>query len=84
MILKRGQKTSLDVPQLPGDIAPVSTKASALSFVGSVQLDALREVKAYGALRGARNDARMKGIREKQAKTGKDEKKPAAATAGDD
>lgn len=85
VILKKGQK-SLDVPQLAGDIAPSSTKATALSFIGSVELDALKEVKAYGALRGARNDARMKGIREKQAKAGKDEKKPAAAaaTAGDD
>lgn len=81
VVVKKGSTT--DVPQLAGQILPSTVPANAVSFVGSAELDELKNTKAYASLRGARADARLVGIREKQAKAAKDEKKP-AATAGDD
>lgn len=69
-----------DVPQLVGDILPRAVKQDAVSFV--TLTEEMKNEKAYGKLRAARNDARLVGIRLKQKTSEKDEKKPAAA--GDD
>ena len=69
-----------DVPQLTGDILPRPSKPEAVSYVQLT--DEMKNERAYGKLRAARNDARLVGIREKQKNSEKDEKKPAAA--GDD
>jgi large subunit ribosomal protein L13e len=81
VVVKKGKTT--DVPQLTGEIAaPAAAKNSAVSFIAKSELEGLQANKAYAALRSARTEARLVGIREKQAKVEKDEKKPAAA--GDD
>ena len=83
VVVKKGKATA-DVSQLKGDILPSAGKRTALSYVNKSEVDNLREFQGYAALRGARNEARLVGIREKQAKSEKDEKKPAAAAGGDD
>lgn len=77
VVVKKGKTT--DVAQLHGDILPSTVKADAVSFVSKSELESLQSTKAYAALRSARTEARLVGIREKQAKAEKDEKKPAAA-----
>lgn len=77
VVVKKGKTT--DVAQLHGAILPTSGKAGAVSYVSASELDGLKSQPAYAALRKARTDARLVGIREKQAKAEKDEKKPAAA-----
>ncbi len=44
----------------------------------------MTEFKGYAALRGARNDVRMKGIREKKANAPKEDEKAPKAAAGAD
>lgn len=75
VVVKKGKTT--DVPQLTGAVAPSSLAPNAVSFVNKSELEALQATKAYSALRAARTDARLVGIREKAAKAEKDEKKPA-------
>mmetsp|Transcript_10333 Transcript_10333/g.7720 ORF Transcript_10333/g.7720 Transcript_10333/m.7720 type:complete len:203 (-) Transcript_10333:36-644(-) len=79
VIVKKGK--SSEVPQLNGAISSVAANSNAVSFIANSEVEGLQSTKAYSALRSARTDARLVGIREKQAKAAKEEKKPAA---GDD
>eukprot|EP00349_Pseudokeronopsis_sp_Brazil_P003314 CAMPEP_0202964202 /NCGR_PEP_ID=MMETSP1396-20130829/8280_1 /ASSEMBLY_ACC=CAM_ASM_000872 /TAXON_ID= /ORGANISM="Pseudokeronopsis sp., Strain Brazil" /LENGTH=202 /DNA_ID=CAMNT_0049686121 /DNA_START=31 /DNA_END=639 /DNA_ORIENTATION=+ len=79
VIVKKGK--SSEVPQLNGTISSVAANSNAVSFIANSEVEGLQSTKAYSALRSARTDARLVGIREKQAKAAKEEKKPAA---GDD
>lgn len=55
-----------DAQQLTGDIIPFPAKTEALSFAALTE--DMRSARGYGAIRAARNDARLVGRREKAAK----------------
>lgn len=83
--IKKGDATKeeiANVHQIVGDIIPAPKKADAVTF--SAVTDALKEAKGYAALRRARADARLVGIREKQAKAPKDKKDAAPAGGADE
>lgn len=62
--------------QLSGEIIPL-TKPTGVQFVAVT--DEMKAFNAHSTLRIARNDARLKGIREKKAKGGAAEKQDAGA-----
>ena len=55
-----------------GPIVAAPAKTPAVTFVEVT--DEMKAVRGYGAVRAARNDARLVGIRAKQAKSKKEEK----------
>lgn len=66
---KNGDSTAAEIAEIPQtnvDIKNIPAKASAVSFASLT--DELKEAKGYAALRRARTDARLVGIRMKQAK----------------
>jgi large subunit ribosomal protein L13e len=76
--VKKGEadKSQVDeAQQLVGEIIPAARTAEALSFVKIT--DEMKAAKGYAALRAARSDSRLVGIRLKQAKVEKKEEKPA-------
>lgn len=75
VVVKKGKTT--DVAQLHGTIVPATAKANAVSFLPTSEVAALQSTKAYATLRTARTDARLVGIRLKQSKVEKEEKKTA-------
>ena len=62
-----------NVQQIVGDIIAAPKPTDAVTF--SAVTESLKSEKGYAALRRARSDARLVGIRMKQAKAAKDEKK---------
>lgn len=82
VVVSKKSTGKLDVPQLTAPLAP---KVKAVEAVTFVTLDEnLKSFNGYRALRAARNDARLVGIRLKQSKTEKEEKKGGAAGNADD
>lgn len=71
VVFPRGAKQDT-VPQLRGPIVAAPAKAPAVTFVQVT--DEMKAVRGYGDVRAARNDARLVGIRVKQAKSKKEEK----------
>jgi len=83
LVVLSKSNNKIDIPQLTSRSENLTAVQDAVSYVNLDE--SLKEGKAYGALRAARNDARLVGIRLKQSKAEKDDKKPAAAAAaGDD
>lgn len=78
VVFTKSKKPTTDVAQLKGEIVAKPAPESAVSYVQLT--DELKEFKAYGALRTARSDARLVGIRLKQKNAEKKDEK----TAGDD
>jgi len=82
VVVSKKSGGKLDVPQLTSNLDSVTRKSDGVSFV---KLDeTLKEGKAYYNVRSARNNVRLVGIRLKQSKTEKDDKKVAVTGGGDD
>lgn len=79
VVFSKSKKSTGEVPQLNGEIVAKPAKESAVSFVELN--DDMKAFRAYGSLRQARADARLVGIRIKQANA---EKKEDKVGAGDD
>ena len=84
---KAGDASKADVAayktnQLSAPLNAVPAAAAAVTFAAVTK--EMTEFNGYAALRGARNDARMKGIREKKAKAPKEEEKAPKAAATTD
>jgi large subunit ribosomal protein L13e len=74
--IKKGDATKeeiANVQQIVGEIVAAPKKADAVTF--SALTEELKAQKGYATLRRARSDARLVGIRLKQSKLVKDEKK---------
>lgn len=80
VVFSKSKKATGEVPQLTGEIVAMPAKESPVSYIELN--DEMKEFRAYASLRQARSDARLVGIRAKQAAAEKKEDKPAAA--GDD
>jgi len=78
LVVLSKKTTKIDIPQLTTELIPSPKREGAVSYI---KLDGdAKEAKAYQALRAARNDARLVGIRLKKSKEVKEDKKG----AGDD
>mmetsp|Transcript_31920 Transcript_31920/g.45955 ORF Transcript_31920/g.45955 Transcript_31920/m.45955 type:complete len:215 (-) Transcript_31920:60-704(-) len=71
--------TIAEAQQLQGAIIPAPAKSDAVTFVAITE--EMKAARGYGALRLARSDANLVGIRLKKSKEEKKEDKPAAAKA---
>jgi len=77
--IKKGDATKeqiAGVHQIIGDIIAAPKKSDAVSFTSLSE--EMKSVKGYATLRAARTDARLVGIRLKQSKVVKDDKKAGA------
>ncbi len=85
---KKGDATAAQIAeatQLTGSVGAPIKAPSAVTFAAVTE--EMKSARAYGTLRAARSEARLVGIRKKQAeakKEGKETKKEAAPAAGDD
>jgi large subunit ribosomal protein L13e len=72
VVFSKSKKPTADVTQFTGALAPKTVAQEAVSYTELTE--DLKNFRAYASLRQARADARLVGIRQKQAASKKDEK----------